>query len=102
MTNSPVAAPGDAASGPVPPPASATDLPPSVGDFHYTRYGQRTPTLEPGRIQPRSAADPRHSASGEASLTVGETRRTRREAQGSDSAAPPEPGGAEAEKPGEQ
>jgi len=59
-------------------------------------------TLEPGRIQPRSAADPRHSASGEASLTVGETRRTRREAQGSDSAAPPEPGGAEAEKPGEQ
>ncbi|KLN53652.1 FAD-dependent monooxygenase [Variovorax paradoxus] len=62
MTNPSVAAaappPGtraaDAASGPVPPPASATELPPSVGAFHYTRYQARTPALahdgmEPGR-----------------------------------------------------
>ena len=44
----------DAASGPVPPPASATGLPPSVGAFHYTRFQARTPALahdgvEPGR-----------------------------------------------------
>lgn len=46
MTNPPAAAPGDAASGPVPPPASATELPPSVGAFHYTRYKPWTPPLE--------------------------------------------------------
>ncbi|MGJ7505575.1 FAD-dependent monooxygenase [Variovorax sp. ZT5P49] len=47
MTNSP-----DAASGPVPPPASATELPPSVGAFHYTRYKPWTPPLEEGGIEP--------------------------------------------------
>lgn len=36
-------------------------------------------TLEPGRIQPRGEANPNHTASGEASTTVGETRRQRRE-----------------------
>ncbi len=48
MTNPSAAAPGDAASGPVPPPASATELPPSVGAFHYTRYKPWTPPLEQG------------------------------------------------------
>ena len=47
MTNSP-----DAASGPVPPPASATELPPSVGAFHYTRYKPWTPPLEPDGMEP--------------------------------------------------
>lgn len=37
-----------------------------------------TRTLEPGRIQPPSAPNPRNLASGEASLTVGESRRHRR------------------------
>ncbi|MFM9926997.1 FAD-dependent monooxygenase [Variovorax sp. H27-G14] len=48
MTNPSAAAPGDAASGPVPPPASATELPPSVGAFHYARYKPWTPPLEQG------------------------------------------------------
>ncbi|MGJ7615621.1 MULTISPECIES: FAD-dependent monooxygenase [unclassified Variovorax] len=48
MTNPSAAAPGDAASGPMPPPASATELPPSVGGFHYTRYKPWTPPLEQG------------------------------------------------------
>ena len=48
MTIPPAAAPGAAASGPVPPPASATELPPSVGAFHYTRYKPWTPPLEHG------------------------------------------------------
>ena len=60
MTNPTVAAavpaPGtraaDAASGPVPPMASATELPPSVGAFHYTRYEACTPPLEPGGTEP--------------------------------------------------
>jgi 3-(3-hydroxy-phenyl)propionate hydroxylase len=60
MTNPTVAAtappPGtraaDAASGPVPPPASATQLPPSVGAFHYTRYQARTPALAPDGVEP--------------------------------------------------
>jgi 3-(3-hydroxy-phenyl)propionate hydroxylase len=47
MTNSP-----DAANGPVPPPASTTELPPSVGAFHYTRYKPWTPPLEEGGIEP--------------------------------------------------
>jgi 3-(3-hydroxy-phenyl)propionate hydroxylase len=60
MTNSTVAAvtpaPGtlaaDAASGPVPPVASATGLPPSVGAFHYTRYKPWIPPLEQGGVEP--------------------------------------------------
>lgn len=52
MTNSPAAAPGDAAGGPVPPPASATELPPSVGAFHYTRYKPWTPPLEQDGVEP--------------------------------------------------
>jgi 3-(3-hydroxy-phenyl)propionate hydroxylase len=51
MTNPFAATPGDAASGPVPPPASATELPPSVGAFHYTRYKPWTPPLE-GDVEP--------------------------------------------------
>ncbi|SFQ50203.1 3-(3-hydroxy-phenyl)propionate hydroxylase [Variovorax sp. OK605] len=51
MTNPSAATPGDAASGPVPPPASATELPPSVGAFHYTRYKPWTPPLE-GDVEP--------------------------------------------------
>ena len=50
------AAPGtrtaDAASGPVPPTASANELPPSVGAFHYTRYKPWTPPLEPDGMEP--------------------------------------------------
>lgn len=45
----PSARPGDAASGPVPPRADESTLPPSVGSFHYTRYAPRTPALEDGR-----------------------------------------------------
>lgn len=60
MTNPTVAAaapaPGtraaDAASGPVPPMASASELPPSVGAFHYTRHEARTPPLEQGGTEP--------------------------------------------------
>jgi choline/carnitine/betaine transport len=37
-----------------------------------------TRTLEPGRIQPKGPGDPRHTASGDASLTVGEDRPRRR------------------------
>jgi 3-(3-hydroxy-phenyl)propionate hydroxylase len=51
MTNPTVAA-ADAASGPVPPPTSTTELPPSVGAFHYTRYKVCTPPLEAGGIEP--------------------------------------------------
>src|SRR5690606_21836142 len=40
-----------------------------------------TRTLEPGRIQEPGPADPAHTASGDASLTVGEDRRSRREAR---------------------
>ncbi|MEJ1154798.1 BCCT family transporter [Microbacterium marmarense] len=36
-------------------------------------------TLEPGRIEPKGPEDPRHTASGDASLTVGENRRAERE-----------------------
>lgn len=60
MTNSTVATaappPGtrtaDAAGGPVPPPASTTELPPSVGAFHYTRYKSWTPPLEQDGVEP--------------------------------------------------
>lgn len=45
----PSARPGDAASGPVPPRADESALPPSVGSFHYTRYAPRTPALVDGR-----------------------------------------------------
>jgi len=52
MTNSPAATLGDAASGPVPPKSGAdAGLPPSVGAFHYTRYGARTPALGPGGVE---------------------------------------------------
>lgn len=37
-----------------------------------------TRTLEPGRIQPKGPGDPTHTASGDASLTVGEERRASR------------------------
>lgn len=40
-----------------------------------------TRTLEPGRIQEPGPADPAHTASGDASLTVGEDRRSRSEAR---------------------
>ena len=50
MTN-PTVAVADAASGPVPPTLSATELPPSVGAFHYTRYKVCTPPLEAGGIE---------------------------------------------------
>jgi 3-(3-hydroxy-phenyl)propionate hydroxylase len=36
----------------VPPPTSTTELPPSVGAFHYTRYKVCTPPLEAGGIEP--------------------------------------------------
>ncbi|MGZ0712743.1 BCCT family transporter (plasmid) [Coraliomargarita sp. W4R53] len=36
-------------------------------------------TLEPGRIEPKGPDNPRHTASGDASLTVGENRRADRE-----------------------
>ncbi|WP_396667707.1 BCCT family transporter [Microbacterium sp. R86528] len=36
-------------------------------------------TLEPGRIEPKGPENPRHTASGDASLTVGENRRAERE-----------------------
>src|SRR5450830_1655362 len=52
MTNPSVAAFADAASGPVPPPMRTTELPPSVGAFHYTRYKSWTPLLEQGGIEP--------------------------------------------------
>lgn len=38
-------------------------------------------TLEPGRVQPKGPGDPSHTASGDASLTVGEHRRAQREAR---------------------
>ena len=50
-TRPPTAAPsaraGDAAGGPVPPPATDA-LPPSVGAFHYTRFAPRLPVLADG------------------------------------------------------
>lgn len=42
----------DAATGPVPPMASASELPPSVGAFHYTRYKPWTPPLEHDGMEP--------------------------------------------------
>ena len=42
----------DAATGPVPPPGSASALPPSVGAFHYTRYKPWTPPLAQGGAEP--------------------------------------------------
>jgi 3-(3-hydroxy-phenyl)propionate hydroxylase len=45
----PAARAGDAATGPLPP--MAGELPPSVGDFHYTRFDPRLPTLE-GGVEP--------------------------------------------------
>ncbi|CAN7200810.1 FAD-dependent monooxygenase [Variovorax sp. LjRoot84] len=42
----PAARAGDAATGPLPPVAG--ELPPSVGDFHYTRFDPRLPALEDG------------------------------------------------------
>lgn len=59
---------------------------PALTEWYETATGQIpvvsaqdvTRTLEPGRIQPRGAADPSHTASGEASLTVGEGRRAQR------------------------
>ncbi|GGO63257.1 choline transporter [Microbacterium nanhaiense] len=47
-------------------------------------------TLEPGRIQHRGEPNPKHTASGEASTTVGETRRERR-AKGEDPEEPESP-----------
>ncbi len=59
---------------------------PALTEWYETATGQIpvvsaqdvTRTLEPGRIQPRGVADPSHTASGEASLTVGEGRRAQR------------------------
>ncbi|WP_341890326.1 FAD-dependent monooxygenase [Variovorax sp. YR752] len=42
----------DAATGPVPPPSSATALPPSVGAFHYTRFAPRLPSLDADGMEP--------------------------------------------------
>ncbi|MFD5224069.1 BCCT family transporter [Microbacterium sp. NPDC058342] len=57
---------------------TATEQIPIVTAVDVTR------TLEPGRIQPKGPDDPTHTASGDASLTVGEdrreTRRRRRDA----------------------
>ncbi|MDQ0037208.1 3-(3-hydroxy-phenyl)propionate hydroxylase [Variovorax boronicumulans] len=52
MTNPTVVVAADAASGPVPPTLRATELPPSVGAFDYTRYKVWTPPLEQGGIEP--------------------------------------------------
>lgn len=47
VMNPPAARPGDAASGPLPPPMSG-DLPPSVGAFDYARFEPRLPPLREG------------------------------------------------------
>lgn len=59
---------------------------PALTDWYETATGQMavvTPedinrTLTPGRIQPKGPGDPTHTASGDASLTVGENRREER------------------------
>ncbi len=57
---------------------------PALTEWYETATGQIpvvvsaedvTRTLEPGRIQPRGPGNPAHTASGDASLTVGENRR---------------------------
>lgn len=45
--NTPIARQADAATGPRPPPGGDA-LPPTVGDFHYTRFAPRTPSLSDG------------------------------------------------------
>ncbi|MFV0319628.1 MAG: BCCT family transporter [Microbacterium sp.] len=71
---------------------------PALTEWYTTATGQIpivtaedvTRTLEPGRIQPRGPVDPTHTASGDASLTVGEDRRSirRRRALQEESGAP--------------
>lgn len=59
---------------------------PALTEWYETATGQIpvvsaedvTRTLEPGRIQPRGPGNPAHTASGDASLTVGENRRETR------------------------
>ncbi|MGO1318014.1 MAG: BCCT family transporter [Cellulomonadaceae bacterium] len=59
---------------------------PALTEWYETATGQIpivtaqdvTRTLEPGRIQPKGPGDPTHTASGDASLTVGEERRASR------------------------
>lgn len=56
---------------------------PALSDWYETATGQIpvltaedvTRTLDPGHIQPKGPGDPHHTASGDASLTVGEGRR---------------------------
>ncbi|WOQ70405.1 BCCT family transporter [Microbacterium limosum] len=55
--------------------ATATGQLPVVSAEDVTR------NLDPGRIQKRGPEDPSHTASGDASLTVGEDRRSQREAR---------------------
>lgn len=70
---------------------------PALTEWYETATGQIpvvtaedvTRTLEPGRIQPKGPGDPTHTASGDASLTVGEDRgslrrRRRRQAESRD------------------
>ncbi|MFE7065569.1 BCCT family transporter [Microbacterium sp. NPDC057658] len=64
---------------------------PALTEWYQTATGQIpvvspqdvTRTLEPGRIQPMGPGNPAHTASGDASLTVGENRRESRRRHGS-------------------
>jgi len=61
---------------------------PALTEWYETATGQISVvtaddvarTLEPGHIQPKGPGNPAHTASGDAALTVGENRRTRRAA----------------------
>ncbi|GAA1731881.1 BCCT family transporter [Brachybacterium phenoliresistens] len=63
---------------------------PALSDWYETATGQIpaltpedvTRTLDPGHIQPKGPGDPHHTASGDASLTVGEERRERHHRDG--------------------
>ena len=76
---------------------------------HHVTAADVARTLEPGRVQRPGPPNPRHTASGEASLTVGEDRRARRrgaDGPGSDAGAAgaegTEPGAVSAEPSGER